>query len=127
MSTYCSVATSWRISSIGNNGARSSSPTGCPVPGCSTGGGGVGRSCSTLYQRVGISLSSSWNLCCFACDMALPNVRRTGDPTLVTRCGQRTPSAELGEPRQRRTHVCLHPADRVLQRLGPREVPRDRS
>ena len=29
----------------------------------STGGGGVGRSCSTLYQRVGISDSSRVILC----------------------------------------------------------------
>ena len=78
MSTYCSVDTSWRIRSIGNSGARSSGPTGCPVPGCSTGGGGVGRSCSTLYQRVGISLSSSWNLCCCTWDMAPPGLATTG-------------------------------------------------
>ena len=49
-------------------------PTGWPVPGCSTGGGGVGRSCRTLYQRVGISLSSSRNLCCFTSAIALPRL-----------------------------------------------------
>src|SRR6187551_411369 len=59
MSMYWSVETSCRIRSIGNSGARSSGPIGCPVPGCSTGGGGVGRSCSTLYQRVGSSSSGS--------------------------------------------------------------------
>src|SRR4051795_13353862 len=59
---------------MGNKGARSSGPTGCPVPGCSTGGGGVGRSCSTWYHRDGISLSASWNLCCFTCDMVPPRV-----------------------------------------------------
>src|SRR4051794_9933237 len=59
MSTYWSVVTSCMIRSIGNSGARSSGPTGCRVPGCSTGGGGVGKSCSRLYQRVGCSLSSS--------------------------------------------------------------------
>src|SRR4051794_32322589 len=63
MSTYWSFDTSWRIRSIGKSGARSSGPTGFPVPGCSTGGGGVGRSWSTLYQRVGSSLSSSRILC----------------------------------------------------------------
>src|SRR5215468_8403048 len=59
MSTYCSPLTSWAIRSIGNSGARSSGPTGWSVPGCSTGGGGVGRSASRLYQRVGSSDSSS--------------------------------------------------------------------
>src|SRR5262245_4801606 len=59
MSTYCSPLTSWAIRSIGNSGDRSSGPTGWPVPGCSTGGGGVGRSCSRLYHRVGSSSSDS--------------------------------------------------------------------
>src|SRR5580700_7212292 len=54
-----SVATSWRMSSIGNSGARSSGPTGWSVPGCSGGGGGVGRSGITLYHWRGISDSSS--------------------------------------------------------------------
>src|SRR6266516_7237790 len=54
-----SVATSWRISSIGNSGARSSGPTGWPVPGCSGGGGGAGRSGIMLYHWRGISDSSS--------------------------------------------------------------------
>ena len=42
--------TSWRISAIGKSGARSAGPIGCPVPGCSTGGGGVrqvGERCCT--------------------------------------------------------------------------------
>src|SRR5260370_15222973 len=59
MSTYGSPVTSWRISSIGNSGARSSGPTGCCVPGCSGGGGGAGRSGMTLYHWRGISDSSS--------------------------------------------------------------------
>src|SRR5580704_687135 len=54
-----SVATSWRMSSIGNSGARSSGPTGWSVPGCSGGGGGTGKSGITLYHRRGISDSSS--------------------------------------------------------------------
>src|SRR6516225_519079 len=54
-----SVATSCRMSSIGNSGARSSGPTGCSVPGCSGGGGGAGRSGITLYHCCGISDSSS--------------------------------------------------------------------
>src|SRR6516164_5404723 len=53
-----SVATSCRMSSIGNSGARSSGPTGCSVPGCSGGGGGTGRSGITLYHCCGISDSS---------------------------------------------------------------------
>ena len=56
---YRSLVTSCMISSIGNSGARSSGPTGCSVPGCSTGGGGVGRSASRLYHRVGCSDSAS--------------------------------------------------------------------
>src|SRR5271170_2523697 len=58
MSMKESVATSWRMSSIGNSGARSSGPTGWSVPGCSGGGGGVGRSGITLYHCRGISDSS---------------------------------------------------------------------
>src|SRR3989442_1477550 len=41
------------MSSIGKSGARSSGPTGCPVPGCSTGCGAVGMSERMLYQRRG--------------------------------------------------------------------------
>src|SRR6266568_2111740 len=59
MSTYRSPVTSWRISACGNSGARSSGPTGWPVPGCSGGGGGAGRSGITLYHWVGRSDSSS--------------------------------------------------------------------
>ena len=43
---------------IGKSGARSSGPTGCPVPGWSTGGGGAGRSAAMLYQASGRRLSS---------------------------------------------------------------------
>ena len=59
---YCSLDTSCAMRSIGKIGARSSGPTGCPVPGCNGGGGGVGRSWRMLYQRVGISSSSSRTL-----------------------------------------------------------------
>src|SRR5437588_12961045 len=59
MSTYESVVTSWRMRSVGNGGAKSSGPTGCLVAGGNTGGGGDGRSGMMLYQRVGISDSSS--------------------------------------------------------------------
>src|SRR6187402_2551901 len=45
--------TSWRMSSIGKSGARSSGPTGWPVPGCRTGCGRFGMSAATLYQRSG--------------------------------------------------------------------------
>jgi hypothetical protein len=48
-----SSETSWRMSSIGKSGARSSGPTGCPVPGWSTGCGAVGMSERMLYQRRG--------------------------------------------------------------------------
>src|SRR2546427_6761807 len=49
------------MSSIGKSGARSSGPTGCPVPGCSTGCGAVGMSERMLYQRRGSCDSSSRN------------------------------------------------------------------
>src|SRR5918999_3598428 len=64
-----SSLTSWRISSIGKSGARSSGPTGSPVPGCSTGCGGVGMSARMLYQRRGSSDSESRNFVCsdFTC------------------------------------------------------------
>src|SRR5688572_14468213 len=59
-----SSLTSWRMSSIGNKGARSSGPTGSPVPGCSTGCGGLGMSARMLYQRRGSCDSSSRDLVC---------------------------------------------------------------
>src|SRR5579862_1415018 len=58
MSIKESPDTSCRISAIGNSGARSPGPTGWPVPGCSGGGGGEGRSGITLYHWRGISDSS---------------------------------------------------------------------
>ena len=63
------------ISAIGNSGARSSGPTGCWVPGCSTGGAGlrqVGRRCCTsgaascsrraqnLVERAHRGVSCKW-------------------------------------------------------------------
>src|SRR5438270_11711875 len=54
-----SVATSCAISAIGNSGSRSAGPTGCRVPGCSTGSGGRGRSATMLYHSFGSRLSSS--------------------------------------------------------------------
>src|SRR3954464_10199673 len=75
MSTYRSPVTSWRIRSIGNSGARSSGPTGCSVPGCSGGGGGLGRSGTTLYHCVGSCDSSSRILCCAVPAMAFPPPR----------------------------------------------------
>src|SRR3954468_2563169 len=53
--------TSWRISSIGKSGARWSGPTGWPVPGWSTGCGGLGMSAWMLYQRSGIADSGRVN------------------------------------------------------------------
>src|SRR5664279_2160233 len=50
-----SVDTSWAISSGGNSGARSAPCSGSFVPGCSGGGGAVGRSGTMLYQCVGMS------------------------------------------------------------------------
>ncbi len=48
-----SSLTSCWMSAIGKSGARSSGPTGWPVPGCSTGCGAVGMSARMLYQRLG--------------------------------------------------------------------------
>ena len=45
------------ISDMGNNGARSSGPTGCNVPGCNGGGSGTGRSAMMLYQPFGMRSS----------------------------------------------------------------------
>src|SRR6266480_2026026 len=56
-----SSLTSCRISSIGKSGARSSGPTGSPVPGCRTGCGALGMSARMLYQRRGSCDSSSRN------------------------------------------------------------------
>src|SRR5262245_25086032 len=52
---YRSGETSCSISAIGNSGARASGPTGSWVPGCSGGGGGEGRSGTTLYHCRGSS------------------------------------------------------------------------
>src|SRR5438132_3197064 len=45
------------MSAIGKSGARSWGPMGCPVPGCMTGGAGVGKSAWMLYHLVGRSFS----------------------------------------------------------------------
>src|SRR3990172_2281918 len=50
------------ISAIGNSGARSAGPSGCCVPGCSTGGSGFGKSAARLYQTFGMRDSSSMYL-----------------------------------------------------------------
>src|SRR5262249_25832632 len=59
-----SSLTSCMISAIGKSGARSSGPTGSPVPGWSTGCAGFGMSARTLYQAFGISFSPSTNFVC---------------------------------------------------------------
>src|SRR3984885_12138369 len=64
-----SALTSWPISAIGKRGARSSGPTGLPVPGCRTGGGGDGRSATILYQAWGIRSSPRRN---FVCSLIIP-------------------------------------------------------
>ncbi len=51
--------TSCMMMAMGNRGARSPGPTGWPVPGCSAGGGGFGRSATRLYQAFGIRSSGS--------------------------------------------------------------------
>src|SRR5215213_10683393 len=89
MATSGSSLTSWRISSIGKSGARSSGPTGCPVPGCSTGWGGLGMSARMLYQRRGICDSSSRNFVCSARDLGCPMVAR-----ILPRLARRVASEE---------------------------------
>src|ERR687885_487894 len=64
IATSGSSLTSCRISSIGKSGARSSGPTGSPVPGGGTGSGAGGMSARMLYQRRGSRDSSSRNLVC---------------------------------------------------------------
>ncbi len=46
---------------MGKSGARSSGPTGWPVPGWSTGCAGFGMSAWMLYQRSGIADSGRRN------------------------------------------------------------------
>ena len=69
-----SVETSCRMICIGKSGARSSGPTGCPVPGWSTGGSGSGRSDARLYQASGSFDSSRTYLTCSL--MRLPSAGR---------------------------------------------------
>src|SRR5215210_8248100 len=90
--------TSWRISSIGKSGARSSGPTGSPVPGCSTGCAGVGMSAAMLYQRRGSSDSLSRYFVCSVPTCAI-RARITPDGVAV----------ELGT-----RHACA----RLAQKLG---------
>src|SRR3954453_22399799 len=102
MSTYRSAVTSWAIRSIGNNGARSSGPIGCSVPGCSGGGGGLGRSGTTLYHCVGSCDSSSMILCCNSATASpsglAPPVRRSLGPPCTERGGQHFPDGgDLGQ------------------------------
>ena len=67
-----SSLTSWRISSIGKSGERSSGPTGSPVPGCSTGCAAFGMSAAMLYQRLGRSDSASRYFVCSTGARILP-------------------------------------------------------
>src|SRR5947199_270145 len=80
-----SSLTSWGISSIGKSGARSSGPTGCPVPGCRIGCIGFGMSERTLYQRLGSSDSASRNLVCSTAR------------SIIARSVRRAPARELRE------------------------------
>ena len=59
-SIHGSADISCAMSAIGNNGARSSGPTGCFVPGCSGGCSGSGITGSTLNHADGIWSGASW-------------------------------------------------------------------
>src|SRR6187399_1834978 len=87
-----SVETSCPMIAIGKSGARSSGPTGCPVPGCNTGGGGSGRSAAMLYQASGSRLSSrtyfTWS------DMTLSLLSDGGPASLA----QPLPTGKHGVP-----------------------------
>ncbi len=61
ISTQRSFVTSCWMRAIGKSGARSAGPTGCFVPGWSTGGRSNGRSAWRLYQAFGISDSGRTN------------------------------------------------------------------
>src|ERR1051326_4107909 len=120
------VDTSCLISSIGNRGARSAGPMGCPVPGCRTGGAGVFRSAAMLYHFVGMSFSPRT---IFVCDLSaiadLP--RRKSGPTLPGQPGCVNTAAIRYD--RRMATVRLPRADRTIQeyRLGPAasfEAPR---
>src|SRR6476620_9873115 len=94
------------IRSIGNSGARSSGPTGWPVPGCRTGGGGTGRSGTMLYQRVGISSSDNvirWRLISLISSALGRSTPRATTLWFRAHHHQRNPSARLNgiaEPHQ---------------------------
>src|SRR3954468_19829524 len=108
MSTYRSPVTSWAMRSIGNSGARSSGPTGCRVPGCSGGGGGLGRSGTTLYHCVGNCDSSSRILVCAVPAMAFPppRVAASLDPLVRVEGGvELAPAALAGDDLERTGHA----------------------
>src|SRR5439155_13532193 len=97
------------ISAIGNSGARSAGPIGWPVPGCSTGGAGVGRSAWMLYHDVGIWASVRMYL---TVSMMAPPHRANErhdprDPTIacIERRRIKNPSSHLGTRGQRPTAV----------------------
>src|SRR5690349_11516576 len=123
MSTYRSPVTSWRMMSIGNSGARSSGPTGCRVPGCSGGGGGLGRSGTTLYHCVGSCDSSSRILCCAVPAMAFPppRVAASVDPLVGVQGG-----VELAPGAFPRHHLerAAHAVAAEQQPVAPGQLPR---
>ena len=89
------------MSAIGKSGARSSGPIGWPVPGCSGGDGGTGRSAAMLYQARGIRDSSRTNFVCRGSDGAIalsctrPDgmaVAEAGDASLARRTGRAQPA-----------------------------------
>src|SRR5262245_25791729 len=90
------------ISAIGKSGARSAGPTGWPVPGCRTGGGGVGRSEAMLYQVVGIWSSASRYLTVSiagASSSSYDTVRRDPGATTIARSVEaesKNPPSQLG-------------------------------
>src|SRR4051794_36975336 len=103
MSTYRSPVTSCAMSSSGNSGARSAGPTGCIVPGCSGGGGGLGRAGTTLYHCVGTCDSSSMILCCSSAMASPPGppapVRRRRAPPAPAPAGGLARAPPGGPPR----------------------------
>src|SRR5438067_4942204 len=97
---------------MGKSGARSSGPTGCPVPGCRIGCIGFGMSARTLYQRLGSSDSASRNLVCATAR------------SIIARSVRRAPARELRE--RDREHEGTAVEELLDERLHAEQLqPRD--
>src|SRR2546427_11516167 len=105
------------ISSIGKSGARSAGPMGCAVPGWSGGGSGDGRSAWMLYQCVGSSFSSSWNLRCVVALLATVTAM-AASPLVVAILEPAEPTLRRQSPTTEPTDVVATYAQRIKDKTG---------